>query len=53
MERIANAVANDGLSLTMVNQGASQISIMIGTRRADADQAVQSIYREFFDKEDD
>lgn len=53
MEQIANAVAKGGLSLTMVNQGASQISIMIGTRRADADKAVQCIYHEFFDDEEE
>lgn len=51
MERIANAVARGGMSLTMVNQGASQISIMIGTRRADANKAVACIYHEFFDQE--
>ena len=51
MERIANAVARGGMSLTMVNQGASQISIMVGTRRADADKAVACIYNEFFDQE--
>ncbi|MBD5429527.1 aspartate kinase [Lactobacillus sp.] len=32
----------------MINQGASQISIMIGTKKEDADQAVKNIYQQFF-----
>ncbi|WP_283582754.1 aspartate kinase [Limosilactobacillus difficilis] len=48
MSRIANAVAKQHMSMTMVNQGASQISIMIGTKTEDADDAVRAIYDEFF-----
>lgn len=32
----------------MINQGASQISIMIGTRAKDADKTVKAIYDRFF-----
>jgi len=35
----------------MINQGASRISIMLGTRQSDADAAVKYIYEHFF-KED-
>ena len=35
----------------MINQGASRISIMLGTRQSDADAAVKYIYQHFF-KED-
>ena len=53
MARIAHAVAKHHLSLTMVNQGASQISIMIGTKSEDADETVRAIYDEFFNSNDD
>lgn len=32
----------------MINQGASQISIMIGTKKEEADQVVKTIYKQFF-----
>lgn len=44
---ILKAVADAGISLSMINQGASQISIMLGTRRKDADAAVKAIYHAF------
>ncbi|MHA8137512.1 aspartate kinase [Lactobacillaceae bacterium Scapto_B20] len=41
-------LAEDGIKVNMINQGASQIAIMIGTRRADATRAVKDIYNQFF-----
>ena len=35
----------------MINKGSSQISLMIGTKKEDAEEAVQTIYHNFFDKE--
>ena len=45
---ILQPLADAHISLQMINQGASQISIMLGTKRADADKAVQVIYHQFF-----
>lgn len=36
------------ISIQMINQGASQISIMIGTRRGDAEEVIRTIYQTFF-----
>lgn len=44
---ILKAVADAGISVSMINQGASEISIMIGTKREDADEAVKAIYNQF------
>ncbi|KRL92956.1 aspartate kinase [Limosilactobacillus equigenerosi] len=46
-------LAANGISLQMINQGASQISIMLGTRREDANQAVQLIYQQFLTDQED
>lgn len=48
---IATPVAREGISLRMVNQGASEISIMLGTAAKDADRAVAAIYDYFFKQE--
>lgn len=36
------------ISIKMINQGASQISIMIGTRRQDSEEVIRTIYKTFF-----
>lgn len=38
------------ISIQMINQGASQISIMIGTRRCDAEEVIRTIYQTFLIK---
>ena len=35
------------ISIQMINQGASQISIMIGTRREEAEEVIKTIYKKF------
>ena len=35
------------ISIQMINQGASQISIMIGTRRKDEEAVIKTIYENF------
>ncbi|ETY73859.1 aspartate kinase [Lactiplantibacillus fabifermentans] len=50
MSRAATALANSNIKLIMVNQGASEISIMFGIHDRDADQAVVALYNEFFKK---
>ncbi len=42
------ALASAGISMSMVNQGSSEVSFMIAIRQADRDQAVRSLYKAFF-----
>ena len=44
------ALASVGISLSMVNQGSSEVSFMIAIRQADRDLAVRSLYKAFFGK---
>lgn len=46
--QILDSLANQGITPRMINQGASQISIMIGTKKEKADKAVKIIYQDFF-----
>lgn len=49
-EHIFESLVDHNIGVHMINQGASRISIMIGTRQADADEAVKCIYNAFFVK---
>ncbi|MBO7721349.1 MAG: aspartate kinase [Kiritimatiellae bacterium] len=42
------ALASVGISMSMVNQGSSEVSFMIAIRSKDRDQAVRALYRAFF-----
>ncbi|GAA3637838.1 aspartate kinase [Lactobacillus hamsteri] len=46
--QILSSLNQQGISPQMINQGASQISIMIGTKKEEADQTVKTIYKQFF-----
>ena len=46
--QILSALNEQNISPQMINQGASQISIMIGTKKEEADQVVKTIYKQFF-----
>lgn len=46
--RAAMAIAKAGVNIEMINQGASEISMMFGVQDADIDHAVQAIYQEYF-----
>lgn len=50
MAKAATALAGAGVNITMINQGASQISFMICVKSADRDIAVRALYNEFFGK---
>jgi len=50
MSRITKALARNNINIRMVNQGSSEVSIMLGVKEADADNAVISIYNEFFNQ---
>ncbi len=46
--RIAKALALNGVNIRMINQGSSEVSIMLGVCEDDVDKAIVSIYDEFF-----
>lgn len=45
---IFDQLAAQNIRISMINQGASHISIMIGTYKKDADNAIRAIYHHFF-----
>lgn len=45
---ILEPLTEENIAVPIINQGASRISIMIGTYVKDADKAVQAIYHRFF-----
>ncbi len=49
IEKIVHPLTEHDINIQMINQGASKISIMLGTNEADAEQAVKLIYQYFFD----
>ena len=52
LAKAAGALAEHGINISMVNQGASEISFMLGIRSADRDRAVRSLYAAFFGSEE-
>lgn len=48
MADIVDPIRDAGISLTMVNQGSSEISIMLGVRPEDEQKAVKAIYNDHF-----
>ena len=48
--QILDSLGDQDISPRMINQGASQISMMIGTKKEKADEAVKIIYQQFFTK---
>ena len=50
LAKATGALAEHGINISMVNQGASEISFMIGIRGEDRDKAVRALYTAFFEK---
>ena len=46
--RATRALADAGVNIEMLNQGASEISVMFGVRSADRIKAVRALYYAFF-----
>jgi aspartate kinase len=46
--RATRALADAGINIEMINQGASEISMMFGVRSPDRDRAVRALYEAFF-----
>ena len=42
------ALASEGISMSMVNQGSSEVSFMLAIRSKDRDAAVRALYKAFF-----
>lgn len=53
MGKIIDSLTENNIAIHMINQGASRISIMIGTRMKDADKTVRHIYDTFFNNSDE
>ncbi|USS84680.1 aspartate kinase [Fructilactobacillus myrtifloralis] len=49
IEKIIRPLTDHDINIHMINEGASKISIMLGTDEADAEQSVKLIYQHFFD----
>lgn len=49
-KRATSALADSQVNLEMINQGASENSIMFGIRATDLNQAIVALHREYFDK---
>jgi len=47
--KAAAAIANEGVSLDMINQGSSEISMMFGVKSSNAAKAVKALYKAFFE----
>lgn len=47
--RICSALANNGINIRMLNQGTSEINIIIGVEAPDFEKAIRVIYNEFVD----
>jgi len=48
MARAASALSNAGINLRIVNQGASEISMMFGVSESYCSYAVRVLYKELF-----
>ena len=49
MATAAKAFKDQNINIDMVNQGASENSVMFGIQKKDEDKAVESLYHAFFD----
>jgi aspartate kinase len=45
--RVFNAISNAGVNIRMIDQGSSEISIIVGIEEHDFDKALKAIYAEF------
>jgi aspartate kinase len=45
--RVFNAISEAGVNIRMIDQGSSEISIIVGIEEKDFDLAMNAIYKEF------
>ena len=48
--RASAALARANINIEIINQGASEVSLMFGIDKKDAEEGVRALYREFFQK---
>jgi aspartate kinase len=46
--RIFSALAKDNINIRMIDQGSSELNIMVGVDEADCERAIRAIYKEFY-----
>lgn len=46
--RVLNAIANEKINIRMLDQGSSELNIIVGVNEVDFETALKAIYREFF-----
>lgn len=49
--RVFNALAKENINIKMIDQGSSELNIIIGVRNCYFEQAIQAIYKEFIENE--
>ncbi len=49
--RIFKSLANNDVNIRMINQGASELSIIVGVENKDFEQAIAAIYHEFHEED--
>ena len=49
--RLFNALAGAGVNIKMIDQGSSELNIIVGVRDEDFETTIQAIYEEFVGKE--
>ncbi|MDE5943258.1 MAG: aspartate kinase [Clostridia bacterium] len=48
--RLFNAIASAGINIKMIDQGSSELNIMVGVANDDYERCIKAIYSEFFGK---
>ena len=46
--RLFKAISEAGINVIMIDQGSSELNIIVGVENADCDKCIQAIYDEFF-----
>ena len=49
--RLCTALANAGINIKMIDQGSSELNIIVGVRDEDFELAIRAIYHEFIEKD--
>jgi len=46
--RLFTAIANAGINVIMIDQGSSELNIIVGVENKDCDDCIRALYQEFF-----
>ena len=49
--RLFSAIASAGVNVRMIDQGSSELNIIVGVDGEDYGRTVRAVYREFFEEE--